>query len=262
MADRLSILSTLDMIPIWSLVSQQMDLPVDVMSVSELSSQIGPVSGSDLFLVEAPCLDVFVDSDLCPSRLLVLSGSENESPDMIPPGYRLDRVIPFRIELYGSQMISARSISCFTLQGSSCSSIPPLVPTHGPNVGSDGKIVLWDARVFSGRGTSVSRDDADLIDYIFRATMGRVPLWVSPGFPFLATHPLSLRSLGEDRVEGLLCSSIDRSGGWVVLTRRDVLDLLGHPGDVPWSRIPFLIGIDACRALLGWAALIPSSVSG
>jgi len=127
--------------------------------------------------------------------------------------------------------------------------------THGPGARSEsGLPVLWSSDRFEGLGTPVSRDDSKVIEFLYRAVRGG-PLWVQPGWPFhVPRKPFVFRAIDGGHVEGLLCSSNARPGSWCVLSRRDVLTLIGHPGDVEWIDIPHLIGVEAAAHLLRWVA--------
>ncbi len=176
-------------------------------------------------------------------------------------GSTMDR--SFKAERYGARSICHKDMTV-TKHGS----VPKIVlsgllPTTGPGARSeDGGFVLWRSDDLAGRGVRVSRDEPGVIEAVYRATRGDGPLWVQPGFPFLVpAQPQTFRTLDGGEVTGLLCASSDRAGGWVVLTRRDVLDILGHPGDVPWPYIPSLIGVEAAASLLGWLSTNTASVS-
>jgi len=256
------VLSTPDMCPIWDravvlagLVDRvrSIEIPPDMRHLSDVLDGCTDLVVDLRTGMEIPeYLSLLVSAGAAPDRFVVI-GAENLSPKEIFSLVSYDHSFstPFKVERYGSRSILHLGIYVGeeTLDRRV---YPDLVPTHGPGVDSEG-IVLWDPAPFAGMGTPVSRDDVKVISEAHKASLGDAPLWVKPEFPFLIPSlPQSFTDMNSNVVEGLLCSSPERAGGWVVLTRHDILRLLGHPGDVPWSRISTLIGVEAAAFLLSW----------
>ena len=262
----LCVLTTPDMAPIWSVAVRSAGLQgrFRVVEVPPSMSEIPTLlDGVRLVLLDSPlwaAITHFVDIE----HLVLLSRDwsiETAVSRLDEAGYSIYRGQLFQAELFGAHSIVHRQLH-FATAGVEID-LPVLAPTHGPGAGLEDELVLWNSEDFVGRGVRVSRDDPAVIEETFRATMGQAPLWVQPEFPFLVPRaPSTFTSLDGESVQGLLCSSHERAGGWVVLTRRDVLDLLGHPGEVPWSRIPDLIGVQAAAALLSWLASSTAPTSG
>jgi len=266
------VLTTPDMAPIWTNAVQAtylesrfrvVELPPSRTELSKL------LDGARILVLDNPLWRCISHLGARPNQLVMISENweiEEATPALDGAGYVCYRHLPFQAELFGAHSIVHRRVSLASPDGADKMGPVAFVPTHGPGAGPDGQMVLWNSEAIVGRGVRVSRDDPAVIEETFRATVGHAPLWVQPQFPFLIPRsPSTFKSLDGEPVQGLLCSSYERAGGWVVLTRRDVLDLLGHPGDVPWSRIPDLIGVQAAAALLSWlvsSASTSSSTSG
>jgi hypothetical protein len=208
----------------------------------------GPPSRSALSLAkELPAVRLTADLGVNTGKFSVQMAQD------AAPGMKVAEFI-FKAERFGGVSICHAPV-LVALDRELDIQVEPPLPTTGP--GAQGDYVLWPTDVYEGLGVRVSRDEPNVIQAAYEATQGNGPLWVKPGFPFLVpSTPSTFRSLDGVRVEGLLCTSVSRAGGWVVLTRSDVLTLLGHPGDVSWVQIKHLVGVQPAAALLGWLCSI------
>lgn len=162
----------------------------------------------------------------------------------------------FDTERFGGQTISHLQIHGGSIEGFE---VPQLLATTGPGAFSEdpNHFVIWPIEPFMGLGTRVSRDEPSVIQFMYKAVQGQGSLWVKPGLPFLIPDkPLSFRALDGSTVSGILCTSVDKAGGWVVLERQDILRLLGHSGDASWVDLRSIIGLRPAAALLGWLCAV------
>lgn len=254
------------MAPIWTSAVQMTGLEgrFRVVELPPTPSELPRLlEGAAVLLLDVPSPDVIPLGSGAPGTVVCLMRTPLSPTLFEDSGYREYRAFDFAAELYGAHMISHLRICIGARRNVEMLPRVAMPQATGPGAGPEGQLALWNAEDFVGRGVRVSRDDPAVIEETFRATVGQAPLWVQPQFPFLVPRaPSTFKSLDGETVQGLLCSSHERAGGWVVLTRRDVLDLLGHPAEVPWSRIPDLIGVQAAAALLSWLASSVTPASG
>jgi hypothetical protein len=118
---------------------------------------------------------------------------------------------------------------------------------------------------FFGKGTPIHRDDPQIAAVFWRIARNQDgPLgWVRPGFP--AIVHLADWSLGGRSVEGILASSVDRPGGFVVLDARNLLSIMGYGSknpDLDSSVLNGLIPVECLARILEWFdAFIDGSIS-
>lgn len=225
----IAVLSTEAMLPIWESAAGFVRANV---SVTTDASRLSHLESMDGVICQSPGPRLFT----APHVLFM-----QPLPSVVPPvSETVSSSFFFRAELFGCPLISHHLCELHsTLERGSSFLLPPAHST-GPGVH-----LQWDLRRFDGRGSRVSRDDTSVLTAISKST------WIDPSFPFLV-HPRSYRCLDGSLIEGLLCKNPSDPGGWLVLSRRDVLDVLGHPGDLPWESIPSLFDAPSASVLLDW----------
>lgn len=182
------------------------------------------------------------------------------------PGFDVTMTV-FQAERYGSYNICHVPVSILVRGEQGAAGLVRLPrPVTGPGAATvaGSEFVTWPTEMFDGLGYRVSRDERSVIEAVYAAVHGDGPLWVRPGFPFrVPASPSTFRTLEGAFVEGLLCTSVNRAGGWVVLDKDAVLLLLGNrTRNVSWPQIQHIIGVQAAAALLGWlCGFITSSPS-
>jgi hypothetical protein len=218
-------------------------MPVEVVGTSDVKDAYG----DELVLVDAWC-DKNLLSDFWnkAEHTIFLS----RSGALL--GYSGART--FQTELYGSQIICSFEVAYKVGTRFEDFEFPPA--SHGPGAfGDDGKPVLWNASVYEGLGTSVSRDDPAVVDAVYKALQGRGPLWFEPGFPGAIPESPSVFSPigGGQPVEGVLCASIGRGGSYVVLDAADLAFLLGYRvRPRSWEELRAIFPRQAAFALVQW----------
>lgn len=141
---------------------------------------------------------------------------------------------------------------------------PPFDAAYGPGT----VLPMLPTARFKGLGTFVHRDDPQVKDVFRRLSSGRsdVPLkWIRPGFP--AIPRLVEWDLDGHRVEGVLASSVDRPGGFVVLTVADLVVLCGYnrrdfPEHPQPDYLEGLVPYESLHRLLEWTERVQAAADG
>lgn len=116
---------------------------------------------------------------------------------------------------------------------------------------------------FSGLGIQIQRDDPQITANYSRIGSSDPSPWLRPGFPALARFQDWL--VGGRRIRGVLASSVDRPGGFVVLEPSDLARAMGyaevlHPSCPAFSEADLdgLIPYECLCRLLDWAESVLS----
>ncbi len=160
-----------------------------------------------------------------------------------------DGVYTRSLHQLGSPLVDLRT---FRLPADAKSTQPPVV--YGP--GTD-RPFLPMAR-FKGLGVPIQRDDPQIVaNYSRAATIGH--LWIRPGFPAVARF--QDWRVSDGRVRGVLASSVDRPGGFVVLEAVHLAHVMGYPPDALPSvfgerDLDGLVPLECLQRLLDWAEIV------
>jgi hypothetical protein len=183
----------------------------------------------------------------------VTTGADFELPSGYLPNWRMN----MPSESMGSPFIRTYGVHCW---GDATLGVHAPRALFGPSVeGEEGSPVLWPD-YFSGRGTPVSRDSGSVLDYLYAAVAGQAPLWARSGWPvLLPENPFVFRDLDRE-VAGILCSSVDQAGGFVVLDAVDLIRIAGIdiplvsklPQGVLWREVRRVITVPFATALCEW----------
>lgn len=143
--------------------------------------------------------------------------------------------------------------------------VPVGMPPFSPIYGAGTARPILSISPFFGKGTPIHRDDPQIAAVFWRIARNQDgPLgWIRPGFP--AVVHLADWSLDGRSVEGILASSVDRPGGFVVLDTRDLLSIMGHSSknpDLDSSVLSGLIPVECLARIIEWFdAFVESSIS-
>lgn len=181
------------------------------------------------------------------SRCTILLSVDGHLPDDF--GHPLLGVQTILPERFCSPVISDLRAGVYS---STMTSFRPPEVLCGPH-SMDG-LKTWPRSLYQGLGHRVWRDDPKVSAFVADAIQGKCAAWISPGFPFsVPDEPLEL--VCEDGVlrKGLLCSSMDEPGGWVLLTSVDISRLLGLLEPVHYEALRRTISMQTWSGLILWA---------
>lgn len=120
---------------------------------------------------------------------------------------------------------------------------------------------LLNSRCFSGFGIPIQRDDPQITGNYHRiSSLGFGP-WLRPGFPALARFQDWF--VEGARVRGVLASSVDRPGGFVVLDSKDLCRIMGYEPAPSFSEqdLDGLIPYECLCRIFDWAEPLLSRFS-
>lgn len=140
-------------------------------------------------------------------------------------------------EGFGSPFVRWYEGQCYSVQPVSAP-----VPDYGPEapLDGDGMPVMWDLRSFAGLGTPVSS-----------SAVAGLPQ-ITPGVAAVLPDELAV----VEGMSGIVCSSPQDRGCFSLLSREEVICLLGYDyvtmEDVTWDQVRDLLPVHLARAILLW----------
>lgn len=137
----------------------------------------------------------------------------------------------------------------------------PFLPVYGAGTSRP----ILSVSSFFGKGAHIHRDDPQIASVFWRIARNQEgPLgWIRPGFP--AVVHLTDWSLEGRSIEGILASSVDFPGGFVILDTRSLVSIMGYGSrnpDLDSSVLNGLIPVECLARILEWFdAFVEGSVS-
>jgi hypothetical protein len=240
----------------WSALMDD-ESPIDVLIVDARGGNVESIA-STLIERRSPGIVLFLsDGELF---------KDAEPAWLVGQGYFSNWSADLNAELYGAPFIASYKAQCWGKLTLGVR-MPPM--THGPTSDdAEGEPRLWPD-YFKGLGAPISRDARSVLDYLYGAVLGHVPLWGQAGWPLLLSErPTHFEDL-EGSFSGVLCASSDKAGAFVVLSPADLLQIAGFrnlqlpqlPDSVLWREVRRAITVPFATTLCEWLDQESSRIS-